>query len=77
MQREISIQICLNGYIVRVGCQQLIYSDLVELQKDLSDYLQDPKATEKRIIVEKGFNRKITLNCDSSLESPIATHGSY
>lgn len=61
MIRPISINPILNGFIVSVGCQQLAYTSIGELTADLSDYLREPEATEKRLLKEKGINAKHTL----------------
>lgn len=61
MIRNLTISAVLNGFIVQVGCQNIVYTSVGELTADLSDYLRDPEATEKRILKEKGLNRKHTL----------------
>ena len=61
MIRDIRIEPILNGFIVQAGCQRLAYTGVDELIADLGSYLREPEATEKRILKDKGFNRKHTL----------------
>ena len=37
-----------NGFLVKVGCVTLPYTDPEILGKDLAEYLKDPKAVEKQ-----------------------------
>lgn len=47
MIREIQISPVLNGYIVKVGCQTVVFDSRDELLTSLSSYLKDPDAIEK------------------------------
>lgn len=48
--REIIIRTCLNGYIVQVGCQTVVFEDKNKLMSELFSYLTEPEATEKRYL---------------------------
>lgn len=61
MIRDIRIEAVLNGFIVAAGCQRLAYTSVDELIADLGSYLREPEATEKRILKDKGINRKHTF----------------
>lgn len=61
MIRDIRIEAVLNGFIVAAGCQRLAYTSVGELIADLESYLREPEATEKRILKDKGINRKHTM----------------
>jgi len=61
MLRPLNIKPVLNGFIVQCGCQRLAYTNIDELIADLGSYLREPEATEKRILKDKGINRKHTL----------------
>jgi len=50
MTREITICPVLNGYVVRVGCQQVVFDDRTKLLLELDAYLKNPEETEKRYI---------------------------
>lgn len=45
--RKITIEPALNGYLVKVGCQTLVYNSNTDLARDLANYLADPKNTEE------------------------------
>lgn len=48
----ISISPALNGFIVHVGCQTLVYQTAGELVSELNNYLHNPKETQKRVLRE-------------------------
>ncbi len=50
MFRPVSIAAVLNGWIVTVGCQTVVYQERNQLVSDLDAYLKDPAATEKRFL---------------------------
>ena len=50
MFRPIAITAVLNGWIVTVGCQTVVYQERDHLTRDLDSYLRDPDATEARIL---------------------------
>jgi hypothetical protein len=51
--REISITPVLNGFIVRVGCQNLVMKTPDELGQEIARYYKEPVATEKAYIANK------------------------
>lgn len=61
MIHEIKIKAVLNGYIVNVGCQTVVFNDRNMLMCELNHYLQDPAETEKRYR-EQALNRDILCN---------------
>ena len=50
--RDITIKTVLNGWIVQVGCQHLVFTSLDVMLKDLTAYLEDPKGTEDKYQAE-------------------------
>jgi hypothetical protein len=50
MFRPITINAVLNGWIVTVGCQTVVYQDRNQLVTDLDAYMRDPDATEARFL---------------------------
>lgn len=46
--RQVQITPVLNGYLVHVGCQLLVFSDRATLMQELNDYLIDPARVEAR-----------------------------
>ncbi len=45
---DINIQAVLNGYVVRVGCQTVVFQSLEDLLAEMRKYLTDPEQTEAR-----------------------------
>lgn len=44
--RQIQIDGCLNGWIVKVGCRTVVFTDKVKLVGDLLRYLENPQTVE-------------------------------
>ena len=66
MLRTIKINAVLNGFVVDVGCQKLVYTSVDSLLQDLKDYLTNPKEVEARFIKDS-INTKHTLASDNNL----------
>ena len=39
---DLTIKVALNGYVVRVGCQRVVFNDRELMLRALNDYLNDP-----------------------------------
>lgn len=52
MPRQINIRPVLNGFVVDVGCQQVVVKSIDELCNSLREYLLNPEATEQRFLKE-------------------------
>ena len=50
--RPVLIDEVSNGYIVRVGCQTLVFQNRAVLILELSEYLDDPEGAEKAFLTE-------------------------
>lgn len=48
MIRQITINPCLNGFIVNVGCQTVVFESRSQLLRELDNYLAKPQEVEKR-----------------------------
>lgn len=57
---ELTIRPVLNGWIIQVGCQELVFSDRVLMFSQVDEYLQQPDVVEKQFR-EKSVNAKILL----------------
>jgi hypothetical protein len=62
MLRNISITTALNGFIVNVGCQTVVFDSRKKLLKALKAYLEDPEKFEEEFVKEKGFNHRHTMD---------------
>lgn len=40
---DLTIKVALNGYVVRVGCQRVVFNDRELMLRALNDYLNDPE----------------------------------
>lgn len=69
MFRPISITAVLNGWIVTVGCQTVVYQDRNQLTSDLDAYLKDPDATEARVL-RTAVNQTHTLGVGGGIAAP-------
>lgn len=47
MLKDITITSVLNGWIVRVGCQTVVFNDMARMLKDIEAYLNNPVEAEK------------------------------
>lgn len=52
MTREIKIKPVLNGWVVEVGCQSVVFNIQGQLLDELDKYLKAPEETEKKYLVE-------------------------
>jgi hypothetical protein len=50
MFRPITITAVLNGWILGVGCQTVVFQDRDQLVRELDAYLKDPAGTEARFL---------------------------
>jgi hypothetical protein len=63
--RGMSINPCLNGFIVIVGCQTLVFANLHQVAEALHRYADDPEAEEKLYLEN--------TRAFSGLENPVPT----
>ena len=66
--RSVTVNAVLNGWMVQVGCQTLVYTDPDKLTGDLRDYLRDPKAKET-VVIESAVNKRLLQD----MPQPMAT----
>lgn len=50
MLRKITIKSVLNGFIVKVGCQTLVFDDVNVMLSELGKYLLDPDEVEREYL---------------------------
>lgn len=66
---DVTIKVALNGYLVRVGCQRLVFSVKEELLTELDNYLSAPHETEQRLR-ERSINSAI-LGYSENAQRPM------
>ncbi len=59
MIRSIKIEAVLNGFIVYIGCQTLVFDSAAVLADELERYLKNPMEVEKEYL-NKSVNAKHT-----------------
>ena len=50
--RDINIHPVLNGYVVTVGCQTVVFGGKLALVRALESYLENPEKIEKQYLTE-------------------------
>jgi hypothetical protein len=73
MKHEITIRAVLNGFHVKVGCQQLAFESRKSLLRELERYLEDPVKVEKEYR-ENAIHK--TLLTDPTVPTGYVTGGS-
>ena len=84
--RDVTIKTALNGYLVRLGCQRVVFTDRAQMLRALDDYLENPREVE-RMYLENSCNSKQLgfadntamagqAICDRSYPEPV-TNSSY
>lgn len=51
--KELLITPVLNGFVVRVGCQQVVFKDAAELGANITKYYTNPRDTEHSFLKNK------------------------
>ena len=76
---KIEIETVLNGWIVTVGCQRVVFDNMTMLLDALMDYLDDPKAVEEKWL-ESSINsehvrKTISVDMGNGLPAPVYGSG--
>jgi hypothetical protein len=53
--RDVTISKVMNGFIVKVGCQTLVFQEQTAMIVELNNYLTNPEETEKRFVEKFGY----------------------
>jgi hypothetical protein len=56
MVRSITINPVLNGWVCQVGCQTVVFTDLIKMTAEIGNYYRNPEALEK-IYIENAVNK--------------------
>ncbi len=62
--REIIIRAALNGWIVQVGCQAVVYLDRELMFSDIKEYMDNPSKKEENFL-KTATNRHL---CDQGIQ---------
>jgi hypothetical protein len=58
VMREVIVRPVLNGFVVQVGCQTLVYNRIEDVAENLIAYQKDPEGTEKKF-AESAVNKTL------------------
>ena len=56
--RDIIIKPALNGFVVRMGCQRVVFCDRDIMIRALNDYLDDPNKTESQYMLNSMHSKQ-------------------
>ncbi len=59
--RPITITPVLNGFVVDVGCQRVVFGSILELSQEITRYFKHPEEVEKEYC-ERAVNKPVTQN---------------
>lgn len=68
MIRDVKISAVLNGWVVRVGCQTLVFEDLEVMLKEVGAYLTDPDGIQEAYR-ENAVNAKYVFGDEAAEET--------
>jgi hypothetical protein len=71
--RAIIIKPVLNGWIVNVGCQDVVFQDLDAMLTGIRKYYSDPAKTEKEYIENKKNDTMMELRPEPTPAYPTGT----
>ena len=57
--RDITIKPALNGYVVRLGCQRVVFTDRALMLRALDDYLENPREVERTYLAKSINSRQL------------------
>ena len=69
--RKINIKRVMNGFVVDVGCQTLVFETADKFIAELKRYLDSPDATEKEYTAQYGL-----AGCDVAVAPPATPYPS-
>jgi hypothetical protein len=70
--RNIIIEPVLNGFVVTVGCQRLVYSTLKDISVDLKAYEDDPDTIERLLLRQTKYKDSNIQRLEPSTDAPLA-----
>lgn len=58
VMRDVNVSAVLNGFVVRVGCQTLVFNQIEDVAENLVAYQKDPEGMEKKF-AESAVNKTL------------------
>lgn len=77
MTREITITPVLNGFVVQVGCQRVVFDSVKDMTSQIKRYYKNPDQIEKEF-VEHALNKTLQnvpqpVNCTSPCDPCVGS----
>lgn len=47
---DVTIKFALNGFVARIGCQRIVFTDREKMLAELEAYLKNPDEAEKKYL---------------------------
>ena len=71
--RDVIIKTALNGYVVRVSCQRVVFCDRDQMLRAVKDYLENPEEVEAAY-TRQAMNAKQLGFSNEKIEGCAATY---
>jgi len=68
--RDANIRVVLNGFIVKIGCSEVVAETPESLLKLITRYLKDPDKTEKEMFKKKMYYGN-TVGSQDNIDIPL------
>jgi len=68
---QITIDGVLNGFVCKVGCQELVFTSASDLCDALAKYLKDPRETEKKFLENRLPTASIRIPVPHVAPAPV------
>jgi hypothetical protein len=70
--KDITISPALNGWKVKVGCQEVLFTNRKTMLEEISRYINDPAKVEKEYL-SKSKNKNYNFGTDILVDSAITS----
>lgn len=76
--RDIIIRKVMNGYVVTVGCQKLVFESQMGMMLELSRYLNSPEKVEREYTEKYGLTNPVGVPVEAQCAvAPGTVGGAY
>jgi len=69
--REITIRTVLNGFVVQVGCQTVVFENKDTMLTEIGRYISDPDGVEKDYIAKSINSNVINMRMRPDGQEPV------
>ena len=75
--RDITIKPALNGYVVRLGCQRIVFTDRAQMLQELNSYLENPNEVENTYLRKSINSRQFGFVSNSNTDTRAIPEQDY